>query len=246
MVYKKSLYKEKNMKKILAIILLAMIILLSSCSTNNNNDTIQLWWYNHVSGEGYSTYIEDIENIVVKLKNYCNSNNIPFEVVNYTNKMITYEDYILKRNVAMAKGNVIILDYIGNMHDLTNINVDYSKLENYDKLLNAYKDRFCIPLGVASFAIDINNEAIEHYGISTKRNVISYYDYLEIQHQMMQKGAKFKLNLYAYYNIIDYNRMKNNIYYLNENSKMLKNKEEFKAAIKKTIIDSYEDVNVNI
>lgn len=229
------------MKKILVIILLIMIIILSSCSTNNTDDPVQLWWYDHVSGGGYDPYIEDIQNIIYKLKIYCDSNNIPFEVVNYTSKMISYEDYVLKRNVAMAKGNMILLDFIGNMHDMANNNADYSKLENYDKLLSAYKDRFCIPLGVASFAIDINNEAIEHYDINAERNVINYYDYLEIIQEMKEKGAKFKLSVKTHYDMLSYYAIKNGIFYLNENSEILKNKEELKSSIKKTIIDSYED-----
>ncbi len=217
--------------------LITVILLLSSCGTKNN-DTIQIWLYDYNHSGGYT---EAINNIVTKLGLYCTANNIPFEIIRYGENTLSHQDYVLKRNTAMASGNMIILDDARNLHDIANNHADYSKLENYDKLLDVYKNRFCIPAGVGYRAIAINNKIMEHYGISTQRNVISYYDYLELKQQMKEKGAKFKLNEDTHFDVLQYYMIKNNIRYLDENSEILKNKDKFKSAIKKTIIDSYED-----
>lgn len=44
---------------------------------------------------------------------------------------------------------MIVIDDVRDMYDLKGANADYKKLENYNNLLSGYKDRFCIPLGVA-------------------------------------------------------------------------------------------------
>jgi hypothetical protein len=161
--------------------------------------------------------------------------------VKYNEDTLAYEDYILKRNTAMSKGNMIIIDNIKNLHDIANQHADYSNLANYNNLMTAYKDRFCIPIGVGYRALAINNEILRNYDISIESNVISYYDYLKLIQQMKEKGAKFKPNLKVLQDIINYYMIENGIRYLDEKSEILNNKTDFKAAIKKTLVDICED-----
>lgn len=225
---------------ILALTLVVSFMILSSCSQKSDNATIQIWTYDYNNSSVYG-YTTAINNIVIKLGIYCENNNIPYEVVKYNENTLAYEDYILKRNTAMANGNMIIIDNVKNLQDIANHHADYSKLVNYNNLMSAYKNRFCIPVGVGHRALAINNEAIKYYGINIESNVMSYYDYLKIIQQMKEKGAKFKLNMKTHKDIIHYYMMKNSIRYLDGKSEILNNKEDFKATIKKTLIDICED-----
>lgn len=231
------------MKKLVNIIILFLLLtisflILSSCSPKNNNDIIQIWMYDYNNNYAYTNAVN---NIVVKLSSYCKSNNIPYEVVKYNEDTLAHKDYILKRNTAMAKGNMIIIDDLRNLQDIAMQHVDYTKLANYNNLISAYKDRFCIPVGVGYQAFAINNEAIKYYDINMESNVLSYFDYLKIIQQMKEKGAKFKLNKKIVEDIINYYMMKNNIRYLDEKSAILSNSENFKATIKKTFIEICEE-----
>jgi len=80
-----------------------MILLLSSCGTTNNNDTVQLWWYNYDSGEGYfsnwklsnkiSTQVDTLlEKLITENLDYNNK-----EVDDMVNKEI--DDFIINFNI---------------------------------------------------------------------------------------------------------------------------------------------------
>lgn len=232
------------MKKILVNIFLMMILMisfmtLSSCSPKNNEkDAIQIWIYDY---EDAGLYTDAVSSIAFKLKTYCMTNNIPVEVVRYGEKTLAYKDYLLKRNTAMAKGNMIVLDDARFLHEIALQHADYSKLENYNKLMDQYKDRFCIPVGVGYRAVAMNSEVMKHYSINLDKNLINYDEYLQIMQQMKEKGARFKLNYRIYSDTIQYYMIKNGIRYLDEYSDIIKNKEAFKTEIKKTVIEAYED-----
>lgn len=235
------------MKKILVIIFLMMILTasfmtLSSCSPKKDEKAaIQIWRYDY---EDAGIYSDAIDSITFKLKTYCMTNNIPVEVMRYGEETLSYEDYLLKRNAAMAKGNMIVLDDARSLHDIALQHADYSKLANYNKLMDQYKDRFCIPIGVGYRATAMNSKVIKHYGINTDKNLINYDEYLQIMQQMKEKGARFKLNFRTFSDTIQYYMIKNGIRYLDEYSDIIKNKEDFKTAIKKTVIEAYEDLKL--
>lgn len=227
-------------KRLISIILIIMLLLsLASCNTSkNDNATIQLWNYNYSDAWGYS---EAVENVILKIKLYCDANNIPLEIVKYNQDTLSYEDYILKRNAAMASGNMITIDDARRLKDIAKYHADYSKVENYDKLLDMYKDKFCIPLGVGYQNFGISNEILDEYDINVDKPVILYNDYLEIKQELKEKGAKFKLSTVEWYEIIEYYLLKNGLVNLDEKSNLIENTEELKKVIKKTVIEVYED-----
>lgn len=135
--------------------MLLITFIFSSCAnmfTSKNdidNDTIQLWYY--------TSYDEISANAIFKVvdraKEFCSGYNIPLEVYNYGVYVLSHEDYILKRNLAALNGNMIIIEDINSMRDLTKHHADYAKFDNYNKLLNSYKDRFCIPFDILNYLV---------------------------------------------------------------------------------------------
>ncbi len=243
-------------KRLIAIILITMIAVsfmtLSSCvkgdnkgketnnSTNTNTDKIQIWYYN--SEDSFSSIFAS--QIASGSEQYCRINNIPLEVVVCDGNTISYEDYVLKRNLALASGNIIVIEAARDMQDIAKQHADYTKIENYNNLLSIYKDRFCIPLGIIYFAADnINNKAMDYYGISTYANpVITYCDYLEIKQEMKEKGARFTINSKEFLQLIEYYLYTNGLLYINYDNEILQNESKMKDILRKSILDLCNDI----
>ncbi len=224
------------------MILVMSFIILTSCSPkNDDNAKIQIWTYKR---NGAYFYNNTINSIKANLEHFCESNSIPYEIIEYDSDTITYENYVLKRNVSIANGNAIVIDDARWINDLSKKHADYSKIPNYTNLLDVYKDRFCIPLGIGYSAISINNETIKHYGIDIESNLMDYYDYLKIIQEMKEKGAKFNLAFTTFDDIVQYYMLKNNIRYINEDNEIVKSKVEFKEAIKKTFEGICDDLKL--
>jgi hypothetical protein len=247
----KSNLCEVKMKKILSIMLVAIMmssIMLSSCTKGNNdkevkielkenNDVIQIWYYDY---EGLSNILGGI---LLEIKEFCKKEDIPLEVIKYSDKDITHNDYILKRNLALTSGNVIVLEDARYMLDIAKNHSDYTKLDSYDKLLSAYKDRFCIPLVLGHNAIGVENEVINYYGIDTdEKPLITYNEYLELKQEMKKKGAKFEQSNKEFFEIIDYYSNLNGLLYLNFESDILKDNSKLKEMLKKTVLGVCNDV----
>jgi hypothetical protein len=250
-------------KKVYLIILIVIIqlITLSSCikgknsSINNGDisdstnekavtastkDKIQLWYYTNSQG-----YNNDILEIVESAKQFCKNNNIVLEVFGYNDEILKLEEYILKRNIALASDNVIIIDPIQYMRDVAKQHGDYSRIENYNNLLNSYKNRFCIPLELEYFTCYIENDAVQYYGINIEKPLILYTDYLKIKQDMKEKGARFELNGREFFELTDCYLDKNDLLFLDEESDILKNNDMFKETLKKTIISICDDILLN-
>lgn len=232
-------------KHILAILLIVIIFTLTSCDkvsygkVSNDNATIQLWYYN----DGISdTYFSSIMSLMANIRLFCDRNGIPLEIVTYDKKTFTYEEYIMKRNVAMANGNMIIIEDAEFIWDVSNHHADYTKLENYENLLDSYKDRFCIPLGVYYGAMDINQDLINYYDINIDKALITYDEYMEIKQKMKENGARFKMNLSEYSEKADYYIVKYGLKYVNETSEIFNDNDKFKDALKSTIIGTCDDI----
>lgn len=229
------------MKKLISIIMISMMLMiLTSCNIikNDDNATIQIWWYDY-DNAGY--YSKALETAIRKVELYCQGNNIPVEIVRYGEDTLAYEDYVLKRNSAMANGNMITIDDGRSLQDVAKYHADYSKAENYDKLLDVYKNRFCVPLGMGYETIGIDNELLAYYDMDVDKILILYDDYLEIKQQLKEKGAKFKLNKREWNEILNYHLAKNGLAYIDEQNEITKNTNELKETVKKTIIEVYED-----
>lgn len=238
------------MKKLLFLILVIIIIVMTSTScirTGENNidvnkkssDKIQLWYY---LDENNDIYTNSVLKIVDSAKNFCDANKIPLETIGYNAKTLSHEDYIFKRNLAVNFGNVIIIDDIMFLKDLSKQHAEYTKLQNYDKLLKVNRDRFCIPLGSLYGASSIDNKAIEYYNLKPEKPLITFSEYLEIKQEMKKRGAKFEFNRSELFEIVSYYQYKNGLLYLDEESEIIKNKKTFKQILKKSTLDICNDI----
>lgn len=224
--------------------LMSSLTTLTSCSKEaNDNAAIQLWTYDYKITRYQSdvSYFENVKALFRNIMAFCDENKIPLEVVMYDASTMSYEDYILKRNIAAAKGNMIIIEDASNLWDLSENHADYTKLENYNQLLDAYKDRFCIPLGISNYTITINNSILDFYGIKLDKSLITYEDYLELKQTMKDKGAKFQVNNFEYSEKIRYYMDKYNLSYINDTKEITGNEDKFKADLKSLIVDFCND-----
>ncbi len=228
------------LKKLISAVLIIMFLFaFTSCDkVSNNNATIQVWTYDFINASAYS---EALASVLSNIRFFCDSNGIPVEIVTYNEKTISYDDYVLKRNTAAASGNMIIIEDAKYISDLSKQHADYAKLDNYNNLLDAYKNKFCIPLGVGHTVTYKYNDAINYYNISTDNPLITYDEYLEIKQQMKEKGAKFKLSYWEFKQLVDYFLIKNNINYINQESEILRDSNKFKESLKNTLIQLCDD-----
>lgn len=242
-------------KRLLTIILMIIIFtLLSSCvnmknddvnevndTATNNTDKIQLWYYIKSDSDSSSIIIKMI---VDKAVQFCTENNIPLETHEFSSKTLSYSDYILKRNLEVNHGNAILIDDIDSIRDLAKYHADYSKINNYNKLYDVYKDRFCIPLATAQSVCYIENNAMEYYGLKPEKPLITYLDYLKIKQEMKNKGAKFELNRSELFDTIRYYQYVYGISALDEKSDVFIDKQRLKKTFKKSVIDILTDLSL--
>jgi hypothetical protein len=234
-------------KSFIVIMIIAMIsIMLTSCvekniissDANTNKNKIQLWYYIENND---TIYRDSILKIIDRAKDFCEKNNIPLDVYEHNEDVLSYNDYIMKRNLAATKGNMIIIEDIDNMRDMAKYHADYSKLDNYNNLMDVYKGKFCIPLGVRNVIASINNEAIQYYGLSTQKPLITYHDYLQIKQDMKKEGARFELNRIEFHELTNYYMYKYEMLFLDDKSKVLHDN-NLKNILKNIIIDVCNDI----
>lgn len=205
----------------------------------SDNDLIRLWcnFERKYYSEEFKYYIT--RNAMI----YCKRNNISLEIVEFDPKILSYEDYVFKRNLAANNGNIIIIDDLSSLSDLDNNHADYSKLKVYDSLLEPYKNRFCIPIGRLLKSSFFDNAILEFYNIDIPQSpVITYTKYLEIKQELKERGANFEHKNDDFYETIKYYLYKNGLLYINRQDKILKEGNKFKESLKKTIYDLCEDV----
>ena len=149
---------------ILLILLFISLLTFSACdignkNKNNSNDKIQLWYnFDWIQGEE-----ELFHSIIENAKDYCETNNIPLEIVKFDDETLSYEDYVFKRNLAAESGNMIIIEQATNLSDLVKNHADYTKLKIYDNLFSPYKNRFVIAIGRILKSSFIDNEILDYY-----------------------------------------------------------------------------------
>lgn len=227
----------------LILIIINFLILASCIKTSNSNDKIQLWFYDFYREEvPYMTENKAALKIIDSAKKFCEENDIPLEVFIYTADSISLEDYILKRNLSAASGNMISIDNIYNLFDLAKHHADYTKLDNYENLLDFYKGEFCIPLCIEDKMDILDNKLLELNNLSTDKKLITYCEYLDIKQKLKEKGVKFELSREEILELIDYHLYSNKVLYLNENSKIIDDDIAFKKTLKKILLDICNDI----
>jgi hypothetical protein len=236
---------EGKMKKKLIAIILIMMLILASCtkpqtedtSLQNSNDKIQIMYYSYKDENNFTAaYLEN-------LKKYCLDNSIPLEISKFDEDTVSKEEYLEKRNAAAETGNLILLDKIQDIHDISNQHADYTKLENYDNLFSAYKDRFCIPISIFTSANYIGHDLMNHYSIDIPdKSVITYTEYLEIKQDIKKKGAKFEYNSREYNEMLEYHLNSSGLLMVNGETEIINNEDSFKKSLKQSIYDICNDI----
>ncbi len=223
------------------ITIIIISLMFTSCGIGNSksNDTIQLWSYFNSPGNLQS---KSILIIIDSVKIFCEENNIPIEINTYTSDTLSLEDYKIKRNIAAARGNMITIDDISNIRDLMKKHADYTRLENYDKLIDIYKGEFCIPLAIKESIDSVDYELMKFYNLSSNKQFITYRELLDIKQNMKKKGAEFELNRHEILEVINYYLYSNELLFLNENSEILKDDINLKKKLKKTVLDVCNDI----
>ncbi len=235
---------------LLIIIILILITMLSSCNSGNektigenivkdSNDKIQLWYYIYKDDMLSSNIILEI---VSYAKSFCAKNKIPLEVFAYDDEILAHKDYIFKRNLAAANGNMIIIEDKNDLTDLAKHHADYTKLENYDKLIDGYKNRYVIPMGVNYLVGTLKNEILQYYNVTPSDKLIMYTEYLNIKQEMKKKGAKFLLNYGEFHQLIDYYLYLNEVLFIDDGTDIFSNNSEIEALIKEIAIEVYDDI----
>jgi hypothetical protein len=236
--------RKNNITIILIMVVIVSFMTLSlmtltSCSKNNDdNAEIQLWYYDYGLIYDYST---DMRYLIDEIQYFCQKNSIPIKLYRYDKETLSYEDYVLKRNLAAADGNMIIIEDAKYIWDLSKHHADYTKLENYNNLFDEYKDKFCIPIGIKGTYNVIDSKILEYYGIKLNKYIITYDEYLEIKQVMKEKGAKFSMNAREYIQKIEYFQNKYDLLYLNDTSEILNNTDKFRSSLKSTITEICDD-----
>ncbi len=134
------------MKKFITIYVAVIMLILVSCSKAKTDDTVKIWMYKYSYFYGDTQLKELIESQINK---YANENNIKVEFIEFSEEELNAEDYILKRNIAVADGNadIVIGDIYSNMLQISKYAGNYPKLSNYKNLFENYKGQYCIPIG---------------------------------------------------------------------------------------------------
>ncbi|QSX04958.1 hypothetical protein JYG23_09675 [Sedimentibacter sp. zth1] len=173
----------KKKYKLLIFILLILVVL-TACKAGKNNDTVHIWMYgDKIEGSFY--------NALPSIRMYCLENNIPLEVHYFTSKEMTYEDYILKRNVSLAQSNSIVWGRYREMQSLPTQHADYNKIKNYKNVGDNFKKFPFIACSHNSYCLLLNEELLDYYDINIEEDMISYSQYINLVFELIDKGARF-------------------------------------------------------
>jgi len=233
------------MKKYIIAILVLEMLLFTSCNKleNNkpNNNIVKIWLY---EDENNTIYMDTMNLVIDELNKSADENNIVLEIKKYSSNELSYDNYILKRNAAIASSDVdILFDNAYNLHSVKEYSADYSKLNTYTNIFENLRQYYCIPIILNITADIINKDVLDYYNIKTDK-VIMVEEYFEIKQKMKEAGAKFKFNEVELNELIQYYINKNSLEILEVDGKLTVNEDN----IKNTINQIYQDVikNYNI
>ncbi|NYB75571.1 hypothetical protein HZF24_15595 [Sedimentibacter hydroxybenzoicus DSM 7310] len=224
------------MKKIYLFLCITLIAVLTSCSeqTSGENDAVKIWWYKQEEGTIFNIIVEKaIESILFQ----ANLDDIEVDVKQFSYSDISYEDYVLKRNLAIEHGDLdMTFDLPGSLYALRNKAADYDRIESYKNVFDNYKNQYCVPLCTVLRVNFVNNDALIKYNIEPK-NVISLDEYYDIKQRMKVNGAEFKLNSQEFMELVDYYSIKNDLKILRDQKGTYIDKTSALTAISELIDD---------
>ena len=225
-----------DMKKIYLFLSVILIAILTSCSeqTGEERDVVKIWWYKQEDGTIFNFIVEKaIESILFQ----ANLDDIEVDIKQFSYSDISYDDYVLKRNLAIEHGDLdMTFDLPGSLYALRNKAADYDRIENYKNVFNNYKNQYCVPLCTVLRVNFVNNDALIKYNIEPK-NVISLDEYYDIKQRMKENGAEFKLNSQEFRELVDYYSIKNNLKILRDQKGTYIDKTAALTAVRELIDD---------
>ena len=230
------------MKKYIVVILVLEMLLFTSCNklekNNLNSNIVKIWLY---EDENNTIYTDNMDLILDQLNKSADENNIELEIRKYSSKELSYDNYILKRNAAIASCDVdILFDNAYNLYSIKEYSADYNNLSTFTNVFKNLRQSYCIPI-ISNITVDIiNNDVLDYFNIKTDK-VIMTEEYYEIKQKMKESGAKFKFNEVELNELIKYYINKNNIEILKSEGKLRVNEEN----IKNTINQIYQDIMKN-
>lgn len=237
---RKTNNKFKNIK--LLVMIAAILLLISCANTKQEDETVRIWYYEYEGSDGYATVSEKA---IEYIERFAEINEIEIEVVKYSYKDLSNNDYILKRNSAIEHGDAdIILDNMYSLYPIRKHAGDYSKLDNYENITGHFGEGFCVPIAYSLNAIFVDNELIDKYGVNTDK-VIMVEDYYRMKQEMKEKGAKFSLNGTELHELINYYILKNNVKIYRENGMLTVDKDIMVNTINEILedMDKYYENN---
>lgn len=227
------------MKKYIILILSMVMILLCSCSERDNiSDAVRIWFYEQ---EGYTIYGDYMNLITEELRKNAQAKDIELEIKKFSSKEMSYENYVLKRNIAIENNDVdILFDNSYNLHSIKEYAGDYSKLSTYENIFDKYRGRYCIPVSSNITTYLMNRDVLEYYGIEADK-VIKIEEYYEIKQKLKDMGARFKFNEYELYEMILYAVKENGLRVVEEDKGIAVDEN----VVKNIIEQLYEEVMEN-
>lgn len=172
-----------------------------------NSKNMVLWKWALSENRFYGITKKAIEYI----EKYAKINDIKIETTKYSYKDMSYDDYVLKRNLAIENSDAdIILDNIESLYRIKKHAGDYRRLDNYENIVESFRGGFCIKLCYDMNAIFVRNEILDLYGIKTDR-VITLKEYYGMKQTLKENGVRFKLIATELNELIDYYVLKNDL-----------------------------------
>lgn len=228
------------MKKYIILLVVTLLsILIISCSQQKADDIVRIWMYRYEGDYGGN----ELKDLIEKNINYfAEENNINIEIMEYSDKEIAEEDYILKRNLALEHGDadIIIGDMYSGMHQLSKYAADFMGLSNYENIFDNFKGQHFIPLVSIIDSIILDNQVLELYGVESDK-YITIGEYYELKQELKAAGARLKYDTEEHSQLLDYYINKNNIKMLSENGQFTFDKK----AVIKTIQEIAADIEIN-
>ena len=224
------------MKKTYLFLSIILIAILTSCfqQMNEERDVVKIWWYKH---EGYDIYNGVVERAIERIVFQANLDDIEININQFSQSELSYDDYILKRNLAIEHGDLdMAFDTSVSLYDLRDNAGNYDRIKNYENIFDNFKNQYCIPLCTDLRVNFVNNDALIKYDIQPK-NVITLDEYYDIKQIMKLAGAEFKLDSGEFNELVDYYYRKNDLKILNNQKDISINKGEVLAAVLELVND---------
>ncbi len=224
------------MKRIYMFLSIILIAILTSCSvqTGGEKDVVKIWWYKYEENISYNSIAEAA---VERITYQANLDDIEIDVKQFSQSDLSYNDYVLKRNLAIEHGDLdMTFDLAGNLYDLKDKAGSYDRMKNYENIFDNFKNQYCIPLCTVLRVNFVNNDVLVKYNIQPK-NVITLDEYYEIKQGMKASGAKFKLNAGEFDELVDYYFIKNELKILKDQKGLYVDKTAVLTAVRELVHD---------